>query len=138
MIIKRNKKDADFMHPCDANIITNYILASATNWRICMIGKSGMTAKERFNEPNYNSEYDGIESIYASSSADNVSIMETSLIDCFKNNKKCKNIKDGEGSVNDTKATSDEYIVLYSKKYKSTGFINFGFHDYNMRSSEEL
>ena len=111
MIIKRNKKDGELMLPSDVMKISNYITDYAKNWSSFKIGKSGMTAEERFNEPDYNGEYDGIVEVYESTSADNVSKMEASLIDCFKNNEKCDNVKDGDSSVNDTMATSSEYIV---------------------------
>ena len=54
-----------------------------------------------------------LESIYdkQSTSADNVSQMEQSLINFFMDNEKCDNIKDGEGSANDTMADSDKYLV---------------------------
>ena len=91
--------------------IANFIFDYAKNWSSFKIGKSGMTAEERFSEPDYNGEYDGIVEVYASSSADNVSRMEASLIECFKNYEKCDNIKDGDSSVNDTMASSSEYIV---------------------------
>ena len=111
MLIKRNKKDGELMHSGDVMQIASDIMASAENWSSFKIGKSGMTAEERFCEPDYNGEYDGIEVVYESPSAYNVSQMEASLINFFKNNGKCDNIKDGEGSVNDTMADSDKYIV---------------------------
>ena len=111
MIIKRNKKNGEFMHSGDVMKIASDIMACAENWSSFKIGTSGMTAEERFSEPDYNGEYDGIEVVYESPSADNVSRIEASLINFFKNHEKCDNIKDGEGSVNDTMADSDKYIV---------------------------
>ena len=111
MIITRNKKSGELMHSGDVMQIASDIMACAENWSSFKIGKSGMTAVERFNEPDYNGEYDGIEVVYESPSSDNVSRMEASLINFFKNHEKCDNIKDGEGSVNDTMADSDNYIV---------------------------
>ena len=111
MIIKRNKKDGELMFLGDVMEIAGYILDSKKNWSSFKRGKSGMTAEERFSEPDYNGEYDGIEVVYESPSADNVSRIEASLINFFKNHEKCDNIKDGEGSVNDTMADSDKYIV---------------------------
>lgn len=86
-------------------------MACAKNWSSFKIGKSGMTAEERFSEPDYNGVYDDIKVVYKSTSADNVSKMEAALIEYFKNNKKCDNIKDGKCSVNDSMTDSDEYIV---------------------------
>lgn len=111
MIIKRNKKDGELMLPSDVMKISNYITDYAKNWSSFKIGKSGMTAEERFSEPDYNGEYDGIVEVYANQSADNVSQMEASLINYFRDNKKCDNDKDGYSSVNDTMASSSEYIV---------------------------
>ena len=111
MIIIRNKKDGELMLPSDVMKIANYITDSAKNWSSFKIGKSGKSAEERFSEPDYNGEYDGIVEVYASQSADNVSQMEASLIEYFKNHEKCDNIKDGDSSVNDTMASSSEYIV---------------------------
>ena len=111
MIIIRNKKDGELILPSDVMKIANFIFDCAKNWSSFKIGKSGMTAEERFSEPDYNGEYDGIEVVYESPSSDNVSRMEASLINFFKNHEKCDNIKDGEGSVNDTMADSDNYIV---------------------------
>ena len=111
MIIKRNKKDGELMLPSDVMKISNYITDYAKNWSSFKIGKSGMTAEERFSEPDYNGEYDGIVEVYANQSADNVSQMEASLINYFRDNKKCDNDKDGDSSVNDTMASSSEYIV---------------------------
>ena len=111
MIIKRNKKNGEEMFPSDAIQIEINITNYAKNWSNFKIGKSGMTAEERFNEPDYNGEYDGIVEVYESTSADNVSKMEASLIDCFKNNEKCDNVKDGDSSVNDTMTSSSVYIV---------------------------
>ena len=111
MIIKRNKKSGELMHSGDVMQIASDIMACAENWSSFKIGKSGMTAEERFSEPDYNGEYDGIEVVYESPSSDNVSRMEASLINVFKNHEKCDNIKDGDCSVNDTMADSDKYIV---------------------------
>lgn len=111
MIIFRNKKNGELMHTGDVMQIANDIMACAENWSSFKIGKSGMTAEERFNEPDYNGEYDDIKVVYESTSADNVSKMESSLINFFMDNEKCDNIKDGEGSANDTMADSDKYIV---------------------------
>ena len=99
------------MHSGDVMQIASDIMACAKNWSCFKIGKSGMTAEERFSEPDYNGEYDGIEVVYESPSADNVSRMEASLINVFKNHEKCDNIKDGDCSVYDTMADSDKYIV---------------------------
>ena len=99
------------MHTGDVIKTANEIMACAENWSSFKIGKSGMTAGERFSEPDYNGVYDGIIVVYESTSADNVSKMEAALINIFMNNEKCDNAKDGEGSVNDTMADSDEYIV---------------------------
>ena len=98
--------------------IANYIIDSAKNWSNFKIGKSGMTAEERFSEPDYNGTYDNIQVVYESSSADHVSQIEAILIDCFKNNEKCDNVKDGDSSVNDTMASSSEYIVYVVYKLK--------------------
>ena len=111
MIIKRNKKDGELMFLRDVMEIAGYILDSKKNWSSFKIGKSGMTAKERFSEPDYNGKYDGIVAVYESTSADNVSRMEASLINYFKDNKKCDNDKDGDSSVNDAMTSSSEYIV---------------------------
>ena len=111
MIIFRNKKNGEDMFPGDVMKIANEIMACAENWSSFKIGKSGMTAGERFCEPDYNGVYDGIIVVYESTSADNVSKMESSLINFFMDNEKCDNTKDGECSVNDTMADSDEYIV---------------------------
>lgn len=111
MIIKRNKKDGELMHTCDVLRIASDIMDYAKKWSKFKIGKSGMSAEDRFNEPDYNGEFDCIKTVYASSSAENVSKMEASLIECFKDNKKCVNTKDGGSSVNDPMANSDEYIV---------------------------
>ena len=117
MIVKRYKKDGELMFTADFMKIARDILNSTKNWSSFKIGKSGMTAEERFSEPNYNGVYDDIKVVYESPSADNVSKMEAALIEYLKNNKKCDNIKDGKGSVNDTMADSDEYIVyvVYSE-----------------------
>lgn len=107
------------MLPSDVMKIANYITDYAKNWSSFKIGKTGMTAKERFSEPDYNGEYDdGIVEVYASSSDNNVSLMEASLINYFKDNKKCDNDKDGDSSVNDTMASSSEYIVYVVYKLK--------------------
>ena len=111
MIIIRNKKDGELMLTSDVMKIANFIFDYAKNWSSFKIGKSGMTAEERFSEPDYNGEYDGIEVVYESPSSDNVSWMEASLINVFKNHEKCDNIMDGDCSVNDTMADSDKYIV---------------------------
>ena len=111
MIIKRNKKDGELMLTSDVMKIANFIFDCAKNWSSFKIGKSGMTAEERFSEPDYNGEYDGIEVVYESTSADTVSQMESSLINFFKNHEKCDNIKDGDSSASDTMTSSSEYIV---------------------------
>lgn len=111
MIIIRNKDNGQLMFTSDMLTIARDIMDYAKNWSSFKIGKSGMTAEERFSEPDYNGEYDDIKVVYKSSSMDNLSKMEASLIDFFIDNEKCENIKDGEGSVNDTMADSDEYIV---------------------------
>ena len=111
MIIIRNKDNGQLMFTSDMLTIARDIMDYAKNWSSFKIGKSGMTAVERFSEPDYNGVYDGIIVVYESTSADNVSHMESSLINLFKNNEKCDNIKDGEGSINDTMADSDKYIV---------------------------
>ena len=111
MKIIRNKKNGEFMHPCDVMQIAREIQGLAENWSSFKIGKSGVTAEERFSEPDYNGIYNDIMVVYESSSADNVSKMEASLIDFFKDNEKCENIKDGDGSVKDTMVPSKEYIV---------------------------
>lgn len=118
MIIIRNKKDGELMLTSDVMKIANFIFDYAKNWSSFKIGKSGMTAEERFSEPDYNGEYDGIVEVYASSSADNISRMEASLIECFKNHEKCDNIKDGDSSASDTMASSSEYIVYVVYKLK--------------------
>ena len=111
MIVFRNKKNGEDMFPGDVVQIASEIMACAENWSCFKIGKSGKTAEERFNEPDYNGVYDNIKEVYKSTSADNVSKMEASLIEFFKNNKKCDNIKDGGGSVHDSMTDSGEYIV---------------------------
>ena len=111
MIIKRNKKDGEFMFSGDMMNIANFIFDYAKNWSSFKIGKSSKSVEERFSEPDYNGEYDGIVEVYASSSAVNVSRMEASLINYFMDNKKCDNKKDGISSVNDAMASSSEYIV---------------------------
>ena len=111
MIIKRNKKDGELMLTSDVMKIANFIFDCAKNWSSFKIGKSGMTAEERFSEPDYNGEYDGIVEVYANQSADNVSQMEASLINYFRDNKKCDNDKDGDSSASDTMTSSSEYIV---------------------------
>ena len=111
MIIIRNKENGQMMFSSDMPKIASLIASCAKDWNSFKIGKSGMTAEERFSEPDYNGVYDDIMVVYESSFADNVSKMEASLIKCFIDNEKCENIKDGEGSVNDTMADSDEYIV---------------------------
>lgn len=111
MIIIRNKKDGELMFTVDFMKIARDIMDSAKNWSSFKIGKSGMTAEERFSEPDYNGVFDNIKVVYKSTSADNVSKMEAALIEYLKNNKKCDNIKDGKCSVNDSMTDSDEYIV---------------------------
>ena len=54
MIIKRNKKSGELMHSGDVMQIASDIMACAENWSSFKIGKSGMTAEERFSEPDYN------------------------------------------------------------------------------------
>lgn len=111
MIIFRNKKNGEDMFADDVREIAKKIMACAENWSSFKIGKSGMTAEERFSEPDYNGVYDDIKVVYKSTSADNVSKMEAALINIFMDNEKCDNTKDGEGSVNDTMADSNKYIV---------------------------
>ena len=111
MIIKRNKENGQLMFTSDKLTIIRDIMDYARKWSSFKIGKSGVTAEERFSEPDYNGIYNNIMVVYESPSADNVSKMEASLIDSFKDNEKCENIKDGDGSVNDNMTTSSEYIV---------------------------
>lgn len=54
MIIIRNKKDGELMLTSDVMKIANFIFDYAKNWSSFKIGKSGMTAEERFSEPDYN------------------------------------------------------------------------------------
>ena len=111
MIIIRNKENGHLMFSSDMPKIASFIASCAKDWSSFKIGKSGMTAEERFSESDYNGVYDDIKVVYKSSSIDNVSKMEATLINLFKNNEKCENIKDGQGSVNDNMTTSSEYIV---------------------------
>lgn len=72
------------------------------------IGKTGMSIENRFGEPDYNGVYDEICSVYSSEDPDFVSRMEADLIEEFKNNKKCDNIRTTD---QDDMADSEEYSV---------------------------
>lgn len=78
------------------------------------IGKTGMDPyTDRLNETDYAEEhkFTNIEIIYQSEIAEEVSEMEARMIDEFLKHPKCKNKKDGDGSVNDNMADADIYTT---------------------------
>ena len=72
------------------------------------IGKTGMSIENRFSEPDYNGVYDDIDSVYSSDDFDFVSRMEADLIEEFKDNMKCDNIRTTD---QDDMTDSEEYFV---------------------------
>ena len=78
------------------------------------IGKTGMEPyTERLNEPDYSQDYKftNIDSAFRTRDKDEVSDMEAYLIDTFKDDPKCENVKDGDASFNDNMADADIYTT---------------------------
>lgn len=78
------------------------------------IGKTGMNPyTKRLEEPDYSqeSEYTNIDSLYQSDVSEDVSDMESTMIDEFITNPKCENEKDGDSSFNDNMADSEIYTT---------------------------
>lgn len=92
-------------------IAVNYVAAVVPMCKIFKIGKTGESLKERKNQPDYSGIYDHIEEVYQSSSKDEVSEMESCLIDEYVHLDKCMNKKDGDESLNDTMAEASVYRV---------------------------
>ena len=85
-----------------------------TNCSKYKIGKTGQTLDERFSQYQSNGEdFERIEELYRSKSFDVVSNLESDLIDYYINDAKCKNIKDGEHSINDHMDIEAEVYFVY-------------------------
>ena len=65
------------------------------------IGKTGMTLEERGNSPDYANKYRWIQEVFASKDPNEVSQMETHLINTYINWARCDNEKDGAASIYD-------------------------------------
>lgn len=94
-----------------AMLAASKIIKSCKSFKI---GKTGMDPFEkRLSEPDYSQEYKftGINDLFQSEDEEQVSKMESYLIDKYIDHPKCENKKDGDDSLNDTMTDSEIYTT---------------------------
>lgn len=77
------------------------------------IGKTGLKVSDRGEKPDYADGYDYIRCLFSSTSATQISDLESCYIDKFIDDPKNNNIKDGEQSEHDDMADDAEKYHLY-------------------------
>ena len=88
--------------------LLNSIIANCSAFKI---GKTAMKLEDRRNESDYRSVYPYIASIYQTSSLILASKAEADVIDACIHHPNCKNVKDGDESLNDHMGDGDNYQV---------------------------
>lgn len=112
MIKFREKGESFDKRPFDvAKSKLEELIANCSKYKI---GKTGQALEERFSKYQGKGEdFERIEELYKSKSFDIVSKLESDLIDDYINDDKCKNIKDGEHSINDHIDSEAEVYFVY-------------------------
>lgn len=84
------------------------IIKKSTSFKI---GKTGLSSEERRNKPDYKDIYPNITPLFTNKNKDLVSLAESEIINNVINEPKCDNKKDGDQSLNDNMADSENYMV---------------------------